>query len=66
MTTPTTVDAIMILAMLVMMFAPTKARPVRAPMLITPATMTATSRLRRGFWKEFGMRARPARESGPH
>eukprot|EP00959_Pyramimonas_sp_CCMP1952_P029874 626870-Pyramimonas_sp.AAC.1 len=66
MATSTTVDAIMILAMLATVLAATTGQTVAAPMLMTPATMTASSRRRCRFWEEFEMRAQPTRESGPH
>eukprot|EP00959_Pyramimonas_sp_CCMP1952_P034959 732030-Pyramimonas_sp.AAC.1 len=64
MATSTTVDTMMVAAMQVTIMATTP-RPVTAPMLITPTTMTASPR-RWGFWKEFDMRARLTRESDPH
>eukprot|EP00959_Pyramimonas_sp_CCMP1952_P289065 6045578-Pyramimonas_sp.AAC.1 len=59
-------NAMTIAAMLFTMLATTTARPTWAPMLIAPATMAAPSRRRRRFWREFDMRARPTRDSGPH
>eukprot|EP00959_Pyramimonas_sp_CCMP1952_P327417 6854535-Pyramimonas_sp.AAC.1 len=52
-------------AMLVAMLTATTGQSMTAPMLIAPPTMTASSRRRSRLWKEFDMRARQTRESGP-
>eukprot|EP00959_Pyramimonas_sp_CCMP1952_P114894 2401965-Pyramimonas_sp.AAC.1 len=58
----TTVDTVMLVAMPVTMLTATTARPVTARVLITPTTMTASSRRCGSLWQEFDMRAADARE----
>eukprot|EP00959_Pyramimonas_sp_CCMP1952_P080949 1690945-Pyramimonas_sp.AAC.1 len=65
MATSTTVDTMIIVAVLMTMLTPTIARPVRAPMLITPATKQRPRVEDEGFGKSStcarGRRATAAR-----